>query len=273
MFAGFNVAIEDKEEFYDYYDSGLEIYYKDKIVLVNDLEKYINPDGSLNGKEIENEWFPDIEAQVFLSHSHDDLDFVVSFAGWLYEKFKIKAFIDSCVWENSDSLLRKIDNKYCVSSRNDNGDIKTYSYKSRNKSTSNVHMILYTALMKMIDRTECLMFMNTPSSLKWSDMVSGKSTTLSPWIYGELLASKLVRNRSREAHRKLYSKTLLEHADKNQKNLNIEYTIDVKHLIDIKDNDLIKFAENAGMYKDEFDALDHFYIQNNIDLEKLILND
>lgn len=41
MFAGFNVAIEDKEEFYDYYDSGLEIYYKDKIVLVNDLEKYI----------------------------------------------------------------------------------------------------------------------------------------------------------------------------------------------------------------------------------------
>lgn len=81
MFAGFNVAIEDKKEFYDYYDSGLEIYYKDKIVLVNDLEKYINPDGSLNGKEIENEWFPDIEAQVFLSHSHDDLDFVVSFAG------------------------------------------------------------------------------------------------------------------------------------------------------------------------------------------------
>lgn len=269
MFAGFNVAIEDKEEFYDYYDSGLEIYSKDKIVLVNDLEKYINPDGSLNGKEIENEWFPDIEAQVFLSHSHDDLNFVVSFAGWLYEKFKIKAFIDSCVWENSDSLLRKIDNKYCVSSRNDNGDIKTYSYKSRNKSTSNVHMILYTALMKMIDRTECLMFMNTPSSLKWSDMVSRKSTTLSPWIYGELLASKLIRNRSREDHRRLDQKIFYE----KYNNLNIEYTIDVKHLIDIKDDDLIKFGKNADMYKNKFDALDDFYLQNNIDLQKLIMND
>lgn len=51
------------------------------------------------------------------------------------------------------TLLRKIDNRYCVSSRDENGNIKTYGYGLRNKSTSNVHMILYTALMKMMDGT------------------------------------------------------------------------------------------------------------------------
>ena len=44
--------------------------------------------------------------------------------------------------------------------------------------------------MKMMDRTECLMFVNTPSSVKWSDMISEELATESPWIYGELLATK-----------------------------------------------------------------------------------
>ena len=48
--------------------------------------------------------------------------------------------------------------KMCIRDRDENGNIKTYGYGLRNKSTSNVHMILYTALMKMMDRTECLMF-------------------------------------------------------------------------------------------------------------------
>lgn len=262
LFAGFNVVVNDKEKFYSYYNKGLLIYNKHKRAITDSLGNYINPDGSLSEKDIENDWFPEIDAYVFLSHSHDDLKFVISFAGWLYEEFKIKAFIDSSVWENSDDLLRKIDKRYCVSSRDENGDIKTYGYKLRNKSTSNVHMILYTALMKMIDRTECLMFVNTPSSVKWSEMISEESATESPWIYGELLASKLIRNKSRKTHRDLLQKSFFEHADESYENLAIEYIFDTKHLIDISDYDLKYFEEQADSYSNAFDALDNFYRQN-----------
>ena len=192
MFAGFNVVVNSKEKFYSFYESGLSIYNKHKRGITDSLENYINPDGALSEKNIENDWFPKIDAHVFISHSHNDLKFVISFAGWLYEKFKIEAFIDSCVWENSDTLLRSIDNRYCVLSRNENGDIKTYGYNLRNKSTSNVHMILYTALMKMIDRTECLMFVNTPSSVKWvgfgSPFRRAKSSNIFFWFDMELLS-------------------------------------------------------------------------------------
>lgn len=273
MFAGFNVTVNNREKFLSYYKIGLDRYYEQMWDIRGSLEKYINPDGSLSETDIENDWFPNIDAHVFLSHSHTDLDFVISFAGWLYEKFKIEAFIDSSVWGNADDLLKSIDNRYCVSSRYENGNVKTYGYKLRNKSTSNVYMILYTALMKMIDRTECLMFINTPSSLKWSDMLSEKSVVVSPWIYGELLASKLIRNRSRKDHRDLFQESVFEHADESYGNLAIEYTFDTKHLIDIKDYGLEYFENNAHSYRNAFDALDDFYRQNKIDLEWGIIND
>lgn len=273
MFAGFNVVVNDREKFMSYYNIGFARYHEQMGGIRDSLEKYINPDGSLSETDIENEWFPNIDAHVFLSHSHNDLEFVISFAGWLYEKFKIEAFIDSGVWGNADDLLKSIDNKYCVSSRDENGNVKTYEYALRNKSTSNVHMILYTALMKMIDKTECLMFINTPSSLKWSDMFSEKSAIVSPWIYGELLASKLIRNRSRKDHRYLFRKSFFEHADESFGNLDIEYTFDIKHLIDIEDYNLEYFENDADSYRNAFDALDNFYRQNKIDLEWGIIND
>lgn len=268
MFAGFNVAVNDKEKFYHYYEKGKLIYDEHKSVITKSLKNYINPDGALSEEDIEKDWFPGIDAHVFLSHSHNDLKFVISFAGWLFEEFKIKSFIDSGVWGNSDILLKNIDKRYCVSSRDENGNIKTYGYKLRNKSTSNVHMILYTALMKMIDKTECLMFINTPSSVKWSEIISEKSVTESPWIYGELLASKLIRNKSRKDHREMFQKSFLEYSDESYRDPSIEYILDTKHLIKITDSQLENFEKNADSYKNAFDALDNFYKQNNINLEK-----
>ena len=268
-----NVEIRNMGKFSDYYRAGLKIYKKHKKVINDSLMNYLNPDGSLSEKDIENDWFPKIDAHIFLSHSHLDLDFVISFAGWLYEKFQIEAFIDSLVWRDSDKLLQAIDNRYCVSSRDDNGAIKTYEYKLRNKSTSNVYMILYTALMKMIDRTECLMFINTPSALKWEEMIPEKSASESPWIYGELLASKLIRNRSRKNHRDWFQKEYFEHASENYVDLAFEYTFDIKHLIKITDSDLEIFEEKEILYQNPFDALDGFYNQKGINLEKGIIND
>lgn len=78
----------------------------------------------------------------------------------LYDEFKLTAFVDSCVWGYCDDLLKQIDNEYCKKK-----DGKTYDYELRNYTTSHVHMMLSTALIEMIDNTECIMFYNTPSSV------------------------------------------------------------------------------------------------------------
>lgn len=106
MFAGFNVTIENKERFLQYFQTGLSLFENHKGIINESLKEYINPDYSLSAEKMEEDWFPKIAAHVFLSHSHNDLDFVIAFAGWLYEKFKIIAFIDSNVWNNSDDLLK-----------------------------------------------------------------------------------------------------------------------------------------------------------------------
>lgn len=67
-----------------------------------ELEKTINSfvltDGSLAGNQMQKNWFPQINADVFISHSHQDKELAKTFAGWLYEAFGLTAFIDSCVW-------------------------------------------------------------------------------------------------------------------------------------------------------------------------------
>ena len=268
MFTGFNIRVKDEQPFSDYYDYGINIFNDHKRTINDNLMNYINVDGSLSESLIEGDWFPKIDAHVFLSHSHSDIDFVVSFAGWLYKMFHIKAFIDSSVWGNADDLLKAIDEKYCVLKQNEDGSTDTYSYTLRNKSTSNVHMILYTALMKMIDSTECLMFINTPASLKWSDMISNKSATASPWIYGEMLASKLIRIRPKENHRKTTQKPSLRHHAKIYESVkmpNFEYSFDSGHLCNITDADLQYFESNFSG-NNPYVALDEFYDYKEIGL-------
>lgn len=267
MFAGFNIIVKKKDQFYEYYDCGLNIYNEHKKAINNNLQNYINIDGSLSQELIEGKWFPEIDAHVFLSHSHSDIKFVISFAGWLYKNFEIKSFIDYSVWGNADDLLRSIDEKYCVLSRNDDGSTESYSYKLRNKSTSNVYMILYTALMKMIDNTECLMFINTPASIKWSDMFSKKAATTSPWIYGEILASKLIEIKSLQKHRGFIQNYKTNYLEESVEAPSFEYNIDSKHLWDITDSDLQYFEDN--LYGDDpYDALNGFYMHKGIDLDR-----
>src|SRR5438270_6099619 len=49
----------------------------------------------LDGQAIRDAWFPQVQADVFLSHSHRNEEDVLMFAGWLDYTFGLKAFIDS----------------------------------------------------------------------------------------------------------------------------------------------------------------------------------
>ena len=190
----------------------------------------------------------------------------IALAGWLYQIFGITSFIDSCVWGYADDMLKMIDEEYCVSKRNDDGSIGTYSYKKRNQSTAHVHMILNTALHKMIDKTECLFFLNTPNSIVIDDVISGTATA-SPWIYSELMFSRMCSKRNLSEYRQsLHHSAIFEHTE-----LKVKYEVSINHLVDIYDRDLIDLWK-YGSQNDPLAALDDLYENLGLISERRTLN-
>lgn len=254
MFCGFNVKITEQDIVAPYFEqSGRKLFEQQKTTASKVIHDYVLDDKLLSKEKIEAEWFPDFKANVFLSHSHKDEQLVIAFAGWLYELFGITSFIDSCVWDYSEELLKIIDDTFCVSKRNPDGSINAYDYQKRNQSTAHVHMILNTALMKMIDSTECLMFVNTPNSILLDNVIDGAST-VSPWIYSELLISQLIRHRKLSEYRQ---KSILEHAARYD-SLGVRYDVEMDHLVDVQGDDLVSIWKNYRNKGPEI-ALDGLY--------------
>lgn len=179
-------------------DIGKKILQKNDNKMKQALEKYTNVQGEIDFSKISDDWFPsDINADIFLSHSHKDENLAITLAGWLYEKFHLTTFIDSCLWGYSNDLLKQIDESYC---KNKNSD--TYDYTKRNISTSHVHMMLGNALIKMIDQTECFIFLETENSIvKTIDEINAVDTnnsnkTYSPWIYLEINVANTIQQKN-----------------------------------------------------------------------------
>ena len=237
------------------YNSGLEVYSAHKRKIEESLDKYLSSDGELMASEIEKDWFPFIKADVFLSHSHKDRKDVIVLAG-LLKNMGLTPFIDSCVWGYADDLLKQIDNEYCVSKRKYDGSVDTYDYQRRNQSTAHVHMMLNGALMKMMDNIECLIFLDTPNSLKTKDILN--NTTNSGWIYSELLMSKLLRK-----NYPIRKNTDFEiHESLKHDGLSVVYDVDITHLINISINDIINATGN-GEYSG-LKVLDRLYFSKGL---------
>lgn len=197
MYSKFNYSPSDyfyNNEINPYLTHGNEIYSKHEKEVQECLSEYISEEGVINGTALKEHWFSITPKNVFISHSHCDLNKVKAFAGWLHQCFGLEAFIDSCSWGYCDDLLNRIDNKYCY-----NPKTKTYNYTLRNYTTSHVHMMLSTALTEMLNQTECVIFFNTPSSICLEEELnkiktSGKKAiTVSPWIYHELSMTTMLR--------------------------------------------------------------------------------
>lgn len=199
---------------------------------------------SLDGERIMQDWFPEIDCNVFISHSHNDIHLAKVFAGRLYENFGIKSFIDSSVWGYANDLLKIIDDKYCR-----NNTTNTYNYTKRNFSTSHIHMMLIAAINKMIDKTECVIFLNTSSS-NIGQGINDK--TLSPWIYGEIETTRIIRK-----ERPIRLKAFREGGKIIEENLDVKYPLNLKHLMDLNSDLLVQWSR--GSTNKPLDALDKLY--------------
>ncbi len=247
MFVSFDTKIENKEMFNDYLELGKNTFSQDQKNVHDALDKYLLNDDVIDGDAIRRDWFPTIASDIFISHSHLDEDYVIAFAGWLKKNFKLKVFVDSCIWGYSNELLKVIDDKYCKN------DCTTYSYEKRNISTSHVHMMLNVALMKMMDKCECVFFVNTSNSLPIVDNIKKTESTLSPWIYSEVEITKYLRQQSPQ--RKGYqcptnTEFTLEHSE-----LKIQYKINKTHMKKINDKSLEVWLTSCSKYEHPLDTL------------------
>lgn len=237
MYTAFNLSLYDKSYFINdiYYDKGLEIYKHVKKCALNNFEEIISDD-IIDGDKLQNMWFPDEifydKTFVFISHSHNDEETAIKLAGYLYEKFKILSFIDSCVWRHMDNLNKQLNS--CTKDKYSNCygcECNEFSY-----NISHVHMMLASALMKMIDKCECLFFVNTSSSINLNDK------TESPWIYYELNIASIIQKISK-IEMPIMEGTLCFKR-------NIEFTPNLKNMIKINEKILREWENKYNPLND-----------------------
>ena len=257
MFATFKMELPDYTELNRYYQGGTSQYTEQQQNISSSLEKYLSPEGVLEVDEIEQDWFPTIKADVFLSHSHKDEKAVIAFAGYL-KSLGLTAFIDSCVWGYSDKLLMDINEKYSVLDKQK--DRTTYDYKKANLAASHVHMILNGALVKMLNTTECIIFLDTPNSLKVSGVE--KSITGSPWIYSEILSTGLLRRIPPKREKRTFIYKSLQPLLENSQDLEMEYNVDTKHLLTLSIEDIRKIYDESKCRGKKL--LDQIYLNKKI---------
>lgn len=249
MYRGFDVTLKNYIGNSNHAASGKTIVNEHKKIIKKQLNEFISNDGKIDGKKLEAHWFPQINADIFISHSHRDKDLAIGLAGWLFNNFKLIAFIDHTIWGYANSLLKIIDDKYCL-----NPKTSTYSYQKRNISTSHVHMMLSTALAKMVDQTECLFFLNTPNSVSTSKIISD-STTNSPWLYYEIAISKLVEKPLSKHTRRLISKSKAYSESLGYiTEIDIKYPLGIEHFSKLTGTNLVNWRDE---YYSDLPRIDH----------------
>lgn len=172
--------------------------------------------GIIDGERLQNFVFPTNNYDVFISHSHNDLEIAKRFATWLKEKYGYNVFLDSFVWNSADGLLREIDNLYC---KQRNG---LYNYHKRNYSTAHIHTMLSMSIMEIIRQSRFGVFINSPHSIDLRNLSnSNRAKTLSPWIYQEIMFMRLFADKNTST--RMFSRE------------NLNESLQITHMVDLFD--------------------------------------
>lgn len=249
MYRGFQY--EATKDNLEYRGIAEKMFDKHVLDISKSLGNYLQNNNALNATEMMDDWFPQIHCPVFISHAHADINKALTLAGKLKYHLKLDSFVDFCVWGYADHLLKLIDNKYCYDKAN-----KVYRYEDRNFSTSHIHMMLASSLAMMIDKAECIFFLNTPNSLSLRNI---KSKTMSPWIYHELAVCNLIRKQPPERHKlKRIEEQYIE--VKKAEEMVFEYDVDLSKLTKVKEADISRWIKECQRREIEsLDALDDWY--------------
>lgn len=263
MYRGFNLTIPEGISNNEYSKTGKQVKNKVFDQLKERLVDLAMVDGIIDGNKVIDKWFPPIECDIFLSHSHKDETKAEILAGMLDKHLGLKTFIDSTVWGFSDILLKFLDDEFCK-----NEGSATYSYEKRNFSTTHVHLMLSSALNKMIDNCEAIFFLNTPNSISISDTVANK--TKSPWIFSEIATTQIIRKKTpqrlKEEIRTFSNKLTLKESIRAQ--LAIEYEVELSHFKNLDFDSIKNWIDKAEHSNDN--PLDVLYSIHQINSKFLV---
>lgn len=255
MIRAFNMVCNSADQYSAWHQRGLAHFESTWPQSSRNLDQFIDG-GEIAGDALKKHWFADVSPHVFISHSHKDQALAMGLAGYLLD-MGIEPFVDSLVWGNSASLLQNIDNKFCLDEKKE-----YYVYQRRNYSTSHVHMMLASALAETIDRADAVIFLNTPNSIEAkSAKNAGDDVTASPWIYHELVTTKLVRRqgiggrlRIRPALEQVFDHA---HAEKSvEASVKVLHKPPMDHLVDLTHRSLAQVKAGG---KRDLAALDSLY--------------
>lgn len=211
----------------------------DKYPIQSILESTIVDTTSIDAEKIKGDWFPIIESDIFISHSHRDIKTVEKLATILSNHLGLKVFVDSKVWKYSDDLVQQIE-RQCYEG----------GYSIHDKIVAHVNIMLASALTKMLNNTECVIFLNTSNSLI-PDQYSTSHQTDFPWIYHELFTTSFLPIRTPK--RKM-EKSVVNEASQFE----IAHTVPLEHLTNLSDVEFENWTTKAKSIHWE-NALDVLY--------------
>lgn len=205
---------------------------------------------SFSGNEIEGLCFPHLDFDIFISHSHDDEQIALEFAGLMKNWFGINAFVDSCAWNYRDKIIQRIGRIVC-----NERSLTAKEYLDLYVSVAScVDCMLNKALIGMIDECECLFFLNTPNSIASSGL---GSVTYSAWIYAELEASRVVERKVSRRRRQGVMECFAEDVSP----FVMTFDVCLNHLTPVVARDIVDWGVGVCKSKKGFDALDALYEQ------------
>ena len=114
-------------------------------------------------------------------------------------------------------------------------------------------MMLSTALTMMIDKTECLIFLNTPNSITASELIE---QTESPWIYSEIAVTNMIRKKLPSEHRAVYKSFSIKKS-LYVESLKVKYDLPLDHLTNMDSETLLEWANYVK--DNNINALDALY--------------
>ena len=242
MYRAFNVTLESNK-YLGY--ANAQQYENDKSISLQNLRRIINSKDMLQAYEIKKLLLPSKRYDIFISHSHKDLEIAKGLSGYLNALCGVACFIDSLYWGNIDELQEELNRMHLH--KDEATGKKYFDHQSTMEVAKHANMILASALTEMIDNCECVFFLNTDSSVIRGTEAISKNETYSPWIYHEVFTTTIIQKKQRSKFNESY-----QFRDNAIKQIpDISYGLDLSGMTVLREEDIFEWEIKINSNKDK----------------------
>lgn len=251
MYRAYNVKIKDlyKINHNEWRQNCFELKYnklkKDFLHSFQNMISYIQADKKYTGEDNYNE---QKQFDIFIAHSNEDIRLAKSLACIIEEKFGLRCFLDSMYWSNLEYLQTQM----LINTKSQEDDI--LEYNKFLQIAKHCDILMAGALSNMIDKCECVFFLNTPN-LSGGNLSDYMSKQYSPWIFYEIYCTSLIKKCVPERYKK--STAMKE----THKDMYIDDNLNIKNLTQINEEDIVRWLSSINKKENPLDTL---YCQNAI---------